>query len=157
MSTAGPAGWKPPLAVGLPSVRSSFPFESKTRMSGVNGFFGSKSPLPKSDWLLHRLGRPCPDSSTYTSKFSLLPRNAIPVGKLRPALKTETLKPGGTMMSLPESGSKSAVLFVHSGLATVAAEATAGIATIGAKASTEDRPEKKQFFIAALSALPETH
>ena len=33
---------------------------------------------------LHRLGRPCPDSSTYTWKLFLLPVKAMPTGKFRP-------------------------------------------------------------------------
>src|SRR5205823_444358 len=147
-------GLEAAAGVWLASVRSNFPLESNTSMSGVKGFAGSNSPLPKFDCSLHLLGNPCPDSSTYTSKFCLLPRNAIPVGKLRPALKTETVKPGGTTMSLPEFGSNSAVLDGHSGLETVAADESAGIAKAGASINTDDMTGKrnKELLMAVLSA-----
>src|SRR6266487_465887 len=69
MSIAGPAGWKPPPpTVGLPSgPRSSVPFWSNTRMSGVNGLVNENVPPTMAlSWSLHRLGRPWPDSSTHT-------------------------------------------------------------------------------------------
>jgi len=56
MSTAGPSGWKPPEEVGFPKLlRINLPFWLYTLMSGVNGLFGSKSPLPNADWSLHTL------------------------------------------------------------------------------------------------------
>src|SRR5216683_5274997 len=127
MSTAGPCAWKPPPpAVGLARVRISCPLSPNTRMSGVNGLVGENSP-PTTELVssLHRLGRPCPDSSTYTSKRSELPRNAIPVGKFRPVAKTDTWKPGGTTTSWPSSGLNDTVLFVQIGFATVAGPAKA--------------------------------
>src|SRR5260370_963004 len=86
-------------------------------MSGVNGFVGSKSPVPNDPCSLHTLGSPCPDSRTYTWNFFEFPRNAIPVGIFRPDAKTETVKPSGTTMSLPLSGLNIAVLFGQSGIA----------------------------------------
>src|SRR5262249_47515160 len=128
MSTAGPAGWNPtPGAVGLARVRSSVPFWLKTRMSGVNGLVELKVPPTMGEvWSLHTLGRPCPDSRTYTSKSFALPLKAIPVGKFKPERKTETVNPGGTTISLPVSGLNNAVLFVQIGFATVAAPAAIG-------------------------------
>src|SRR5438105_15659939 len=57
-------------------------------------------------------------------------------------------------MSLPESGSNSAVLFGHSGLATVAAEESAGTVKAGASAATEARTWKRnrRFLMAVLPA-----
>ena len=71
-------------------------------MSGVKGLVGENWP-PTTGLVssLHLLGRPCPDSSTYTWKLFLLPVKAMPTGKFRPLAKTETLKPGGTTMSSP--------------------------------------------------------
>jgi hypothetical protein len=43
----------------------------------------------------------------------------MPVGKFNPALNTETVKPGGTTMSLPLSGANKAVLSGHNGFMTV--------------------------------------
>src|SRR6267154_2158333 len=107
MSTAGPAGWKPPpVDVGLArGPRISVPKRLNTLMSGVNGLLALKVPPPIADvWSLQTLGKPRPDSRTYTWKLCELPRNAIPVGKLRPVAKTETLNPAGTTMSLPVVG-----------------------------------------------------
>src|SRR3989442_314469 len=114
MSIAGPCAWRPPVwtpllsAVGLargPRIR--FPFSSNTRMSGVKGLVAENAP-PTTELVssLHWLGRPCPDSSTNTSKRSLLPRNATAVGKFRPLLKTETAKPEGTTIFSPLPGLK---------------------------------------------------
>src|SRR5258708_35550583 len=97
-------------------------------MSGVNGFVGSNIPEPNESWSLHRLGSPCPDSSTWTSNSldSPFKRNAIPVGKFSPEAKTETLNPGGTTMSSPLPGLNETDSRGQSGFATVAASATAG-------------------------------
>src|SRR5258706_742624 len=97
-------------------------------MSGVNGFVGSNIPEPNESWSLHRLGSPCPDSSTKTSNSldSPFERNAIPVGKFSPEAKTETLNPGGTTMSSPLPGLNETDSRGQSGFATVAGSATAG-------------------------------
>src|SRR6266581_2246111 len=115
MSIAGPSGWKPPpLGVGFPiGPAILLPLLSNTRISGVMGLVDANSP-PKALALsggwgtlsLHRLGSPCPDSSTKTWKFSLLPRNAMPVGKFNPDANTSTLYPSGTTMSSPFPGLK---------------------------------------------------
>src|SRR5438105_11895950 len=57
-------------------------------------------------------------------------------------------------MSLPESGSNSAVLFGHSGLAMVAAEENAGTVKAGASAATEARTWKRnrRFLMGVLPA-----
>src|SRR6266852_5720970 len=139
MSIAGPCAWRPPPpAVGLARVRSSCPLLLNTRMSGVNGLVGENSP-PTTELVssLHRLGRPCPDSSTYTSKRSSLPRNAIPVGKFRPVAKTDTSKPTGTTTSWPLSGLNDTVLFVQIGFATVVAAAKGGSVRNSASANTK--------------------
>src|SRR5229473_8112644 len=141
MSTAGPCAWRPPpRAVGLARVRIGCPLLLNTRMSGVNGLVGENSP-PTTELVssLHRLGRPCPDSSTYTSKRSELPRNAIPVGKFRPVAKTDTLKPGRTTMSWPLPGLNDTVLFVQIGFTTVAAATKAGGIKNSANANTKLR------------------
>src|SRR6202047_1674962 len=139
MSTAGPAGWKPtPGAVGLPKgppIR--FPVWSNTRMSGVNGFFGSKAPVPKLPCSLHTLGRPWPDSRTYTWNFCELPRNAIPVGEFRSLAKTDTLNvPCGASMTMsePPSGLNNANSVGQIGFVTVAACPTTGKAAKGTAA-----------------------
>src|SRR5229473_3653807 len=97
-------------------------------MSGVNGFAGSNIPEPNESCSLHRLGSPCPDSSTKTSNSLDSPfrRNAIPVGKFSPVAKTETRNPGGTTMSSPLPGLNKTVSAGQSGFATVAASATIG-------------------------------
>src|SRR5437879_8754643 len=131
LSVAGPCGWRPaPLVVGLargPRIR--FPLWSNTRMSGVKGLVADNSPptrvLVSS---LHRLGRPCPDSSTNTSKRCLLPGNEPAVGKFRPLLRTETSKPGGTTMSWPCPGSKNTVSAGQTGLDASARAATGATA-----------------------------
>src|SRR5262249_51487291 len=127
----------PPLPVGLPKGPAILlPFWSNTRMSGVNGLLGSKSPVPKPPCSLHILGRPCPDSSTYTWNCCELPRNAIPVGMFRPLAKTETLNPEGRTMFWPVPGSNKAVLSSQSGFATVAASAPVASARNDANATT---------------------
>src|SRR5713226_2910648 len=129
MSIAGPCSWRPmPLVVGLargPRIR--FPLWSNTRMSGVKGLVADNSP-PTTALVssLHRLGRPCPDSSTNTSKRSLLPRNATAVGKFRLLLKTETVKPGGTTIFSPLPGLKKTSSPGQSGFARVWAVASVG-------------------------------
>src|SRR5690349_9129786 len=95
-------------------------------MSGVKGFLGSKLPDPNFEPSLHALGRPWPDSSTYTSNFLASPRNAMPVGKLRPCAKTETVKPCGRMMSSPLPGLNLAVSCGQIGFVTVVTWALAG-------------------------------
>src|SRR6202022_2688945 len=117
----------------------SCPLLLNTRMSGVNGLVGENSP-PTTELVssLHRLGRPCPDSSTNTSKRSGLPRNAIPVGKFRPFANTDTVKPSGTTMSCPLPGLNDAVLFVQIGFATVSAAAKPG--SIRNRASANTKP-----------------
>src|SRR5258708_27099002 len=97
-------------------------------MAGVNGFAGSNFPEPNESCSLHRLGSPCPDSSTKTSNSldSPFKRKAIPVGKFSPEAKTETLNPCGTTMSSPlpvlnETDSRG-----QRGFATVPASAAAG-------------------------------
>ena len=105
----------------------------------MNGFFGSKSPLPNEPCSLHLLGRPCPDSKTKTRNRLESPRNAIPVGMLSPEAKTETVKPSGTTMSFPLSGSNNAVLSGQSRFMTVAAAAKFGSAKNGVKASAAIR------------------
>src|ERR1700737_863328 len=120
ISTAGPSGCRPPFCVGFArGPRISFPFLLKTRMSGVKGFLGSKSPVPYADWSLQRLGKPWPDSSTNTSKLSLSPRNVSPVGKFRPFAKTDTLNCESRMMSSPLPGLKNTSSPGHSGFGTV--------------------------------------
>src|SRR6516225_5915917 len=109
-------------------------------MSGVNGFFGSKSPVPKLPCSLHRLGKPCPDSSTNTSTPFPWRRKAIPVGKFRPEAKTETLNPAGSMMSLPVFVLNSTASVGQIGLATVAATAKAGSRRTNASAHVELNP-----------------
>src|SRR5258708_23746784 len=129
MSTAGPAGWNPPKAEGLASGPRFFvPTWLNTSMSGVNGFAGSNIPEPNESCSLHRLGSPCPDSSTKTSNSLDSPfnRNAIPVGKFSPEAKTETRNPGGTTMSSPLPGLNETDSRGQSGFATVSASATAG-------------------------------
>src|SRR6266508_914344 len=129
MSIAGPCAWRPtPGAVGLASgPRSRFPLWSNTRMSGVKGLAAENSP-PTTGLVssLHRLGRPCPDSSTNTSKRSLLPRNATAVGKFRLLLKTETVKPGGTTIFSPLPGLKKTSSPGQSGFPRVWAVASVG-------------------------------
>src|SRR5712691_1869682 len=114
MSIAGPRAWRPPVwtpllsAVGLArGPRSKCPLSLKTRMSGAKGLEGENVP-PTTELVssLHRLGRPCPDSSTNTSNRRASPRNATAVGKLRPLAKTETWKPGGTTIFSPLPGLK---------------------------------------------------
>ncbi len=91
---------------------------------------------------LHWLGKPCPDSSTNTSKRPALPRKAIPVGPFSPALNTETLKPAGTTMSCPSPGLKCTISAGQIGLATSAftgagySGTTSTIATRKARADT---------------------
>src|SRR6266851_5652877 len=108
-------------------------------MSGVNGLFEAKSPVPNDPCSLHRLGRPCPDSRTNTSKRFASPRNAIPVGIFRPEAKTDTLNPAGTIMSWPWSGLNNTFSPEQSGFVTVAAVATVGRAKNGANANAADR------------------
>ncbi len=144
MSIAGPAGWKPPpAAVGLPrGPRSSSPFWSNTRMSGVKGLFFANVPPGKLPCSLHWLGNPCPDSSTNTWKLLALPRKAIPVGPFRPDLNTDTVKPFGTTMSCPLLGLKCTISVGQSGLVTSAltgegySGTTSTIATRKASADT---------------------
>src|SRR5258705_13158498 len=99
MPIDGPCGANHTLgAVGLARGPATFvPFWSKTRMSGVKGLVGEVVP-PTTGLVssLQLLGRPWPDSSTYTWKLFLLPLKAMPTGKFRSLAKTETLKPGGT-------------------------------------------------------------
>src|SRR5260370_28283964 len=97
-------------------------------MSGVNGFAGSNIPEPNESCSLHRLGSPCPDSSTKTSNSLDSPfwRNAIPVGKFSPEAKTETRNPGGKTMSSPLPGLNETASRGQSGFATVAASAPTG-------------------------------
>src|SRR5712691_6288039 len=140
MSIAGPCGWRPPpLAVGLArGPRISCPLSLNTRMSGVKGLVAENSP-PTTELVssLHRLGRPCPDSSTNTSKRCLLPRNATAVGKFRPLLKTETAKPGGTMISSPLPGLKKTSSPAQSGFPRVWAVASVGkVSTSANKTAT---------------------
>src|SRR5437764_10287836 len=117
MSIAGPDGWNPPPPdVGLPrGPRINLPFRLNTRMSGVKGFFMSNGPPGHAISSLHTLGRPWPDSSTYTWKLVALPRKAIPVGMLRPEAKTEAVNPGGRLMDGGRLVLKNAVLFIQSG------------------------------------------
>src|SRR5260370_4149565 len=98
-------------------------------MSGVNGFAGSNIPEPNESCSLHRLGSPCPDSSTKTSNSldSPFERSAIPVGKFSPEAKTETRNPVGNTISSPLPGLNETDSRGQSGFATVAASATAGI------------------------------
>src|SRR6058998_780182 len=93
-------------------------------MSGVKGLVGENWP-PSVELVssLQRLGRPCPDSRTNTSNRCELPRNATAVGKFRPLLKTETVKPGGTTMSSPFPGLKKTSSPGQRGLAAAAAKA----------------------------------
>src|SRR5215510_5230528 len=127
MSIAGPWGKSPPpLEVGLARGPRSFtPFSLKTRMSGVKGLVAENVPptvaLVSS---LHLLGKPCPDSRTNTSNRCLLPRNATAVGKFRPLLKTEIVKPSGTTMSSPLPGLNLTSSPGHKGFAAVPAAAT---------------------------------
>src|SRR5436305_752238 len=83
------------------------------------------------------------DSSTYTSKLSASPRNAIPVGAFKPAAKTDALNPTGRLMSSGNVGLKKALLSPHCGegvgFATIAAWATAGSARSGANANAAVR------------------
>jgi hypothetical protein len=120
---AGPSIWKLALVgeVGFPTAgvcaqrpsksdrpRRQRPFLSKMVRSGVNGLVALNDPPTAAVSLLLQLfpaGRPLPDSTTRTWKSFLLPRKAIPVGKLRSLAKTETLKPAGTAMSSPFPGS----------------------------------------------------
>src|SRR5436309_10534348 len=135
MSIAGPCGWRPaPLVVGLargPRIR--FPLWSSTRMSGVKGLVADNSP-PTTELVssLHRLGRPCPDSSTNTSNRRASPRNATAVGKFRPLLKTETLKPEGTTICSPLPGLKKTSSPGQSGFPLVWAVASAGTVSTSA-------------------------
>src|SRR6266571_7364887 len=128
MSIAGPCGWRPPpLAVGLArGPRSKCPLSLKTRMSGVKGLVAENAPPTTLSSLLHRLGRPCPDSSTNTSNRGPSPRNATAVGKLRPWAKTETWKPGGTTISSPLPGLKKTSSPGQSGFPRVWAVASVG-------------------------------
>src|SRR5262245_42968921 len=126
-------------------------------MSGVNGLLGSKSPVPKLPCSLQTLGRPCPDSSTYTWKCWALPRKAIPVGMFSPLAKTETVNPAGSTMFWPVPGSNKAVLSVHSGLATVAASAPATTARHDAKATTAVRVEERLMRMRCLPPRVNTH
>src|SRR5262249_18418411 len=81
------------------------PFLSNTRISGVNGLVGEVTPPTRGlSSLLQMLGKPCPDSSTKTSKLPLLPRKATAVGKLRFLAKTDPRYPDGTTMSSPLPG-----------------------------------------------------
>src|SRR5215510_14674443 len=106
-------------------------------MSGVKGFVGLKVPPTTAESsLLHMLGSPWPDSSTYTSNPAPALRNAIPVGKLRPDLKTEILNPGGTTMPWPLPGSNCAVLLVQIGFESTAACAATGAIEARAPADT---------------------
>ena len=155
MSTAGPAGWNPPpLLVGFPSGPPIFlPFWSKTTISGVNGFAASKTPPGHEPCSLQSLGKPCPDSSTYTLNRFVLPRNAMPVGIFKPLAKTEIVKPGGTLMFCPLPGSKKAVSDLQSGFATtLAAVATLGRASSGATASAVVKASRR--FPCMTSSLP---
>src|SRR5690348_5357437 len=81
---------------------------------------------------LHTLGRPWPDSSTYTWKLVALPRKAIPVGMLRPEAKTEAVNPCGRLMDGGRLVLKNAVLFIQfgavDGFDTVCASVTVGTA-----------------------------
>src|SRR5215467_1290398 len=155
MSIAGPAAWKPLVAdVGLARVRSKVPLWSNTMMSGVNGFVGSNSPVPKLPCSLYLLGKPCPDSSTKTSNPLPTDRKAIPVGKFRPALKTETVNPAGRIMSLPVLGLNSAVLSGQSGLATVPATATVGSVRTNATANVKLSPRVLANRVKQLIYLP---
>src|SRR2546430_8562468 len=140
MSIAGPCAWSPrvwtPLSpVGLArGPRIKRPLSLKTRMSGVKGLVAENWP-PTTELVssLHRLGRPCPDSSTNTSNRRASPRNATAVGKLRPLAKTETSKPGGTTISWPWPGSKKTSSPGHSGFPLVWAVASVG--TVSASAN----------------------
>src|SRR5437773_9110818 len=135
MSMAGPCAWRPtPGAVGLargPRIR--LPLWSNTRMSGVKGLVADNSP-PTTELVssLHRLGRPCPDSSTNTSKRCLSPRNATAVGKFRPLLKTETSKPEGTTIFSPLPGLKKTSSPAQIGFPRVWAVASVGRVSISA-------------------------
>src|SRR5712692_1877078 len=136
MSIAGPCAWRPPpLAVGLASgPRIKRPLSLNTRMSGVKGLVAENSP-PTTGLVssLHRLGKPCPDSSTNTSNRRPSPRNATAVGKLRRLAKTETSKPDGTTMSWPCPGLKNTVSAGQTGLD--AARAAAGATAMPARSS----------------------
>src|SRR5882672_4859303 len=145
MSIAGPRAWRPPVwtpllsAVGLArGPRSKCPLSLKTRMSGVKGLEGENVP-PTTELVssLHRLGRPCPDSSTNTSKRFLLPRNATAVGKFRPLLKTETSKPEGTTIFSPLPGLKKTSSPAQIGFPRVWAVASVGrVSTSANKTAT---------------------
>jgi hypothetical protein len=84
-------------------------------MSGVKGLFAANSPPGHAVSSLHTLGRPCPDSRTYTWKPFAPPRKAMPVGIFRPATKTEALNPAGRSIDGGRVGLKNAVLFMQSG------------------------------------------
>src|SRR5438034_5555574 len=139
MSIAGPCGWRPPRTPLLSRVglargpRISCPLSLKTRMSGVKGLVADNSP-PTTELVssLHRLGRPCPDSSTNTSNRRASPRNATAVGKFRPLLKTETLKPEGTTICSPLPGLKKTSSPEQSGFPLVWAVASAGTVSTSA-------------------------
>src|SRR6266851_6004156 len=135
MSTAGPCAWRPPPpALGLArGPRISCPLSLNTRMSGVNGLVGENWP-PTTGLVssLHRLGRPCPDSSTNTSNRRASPRNATAVGKLRPLAKTETSKPGGTTIFSPLPGLKKTSSPGQSGFPRVWAVASVGTVSTSA-------------------------
>src|SRR5712691_3377716 len=144
MSIAGPCAWRPPMTplsffVGLargPRIR--FPLWSNTRMSGVKGLVADNSP-PTTELVssLHRLGRPCPDSSTNTSNRPLSPRNATAVGKLRPLAKTETAKPEGTTIFSPLPGLKKTSSPAQIGFPRVWAVASVGrVSTSANKTAT---------------------
>src|SRR5438552_19158283 len=140
MSIAGPCGWRPtPLVVGLArGPRTRFPLWSNTRMSGVKGLVAENSP-PTTELVssLHRLGKPCPDSSTNTSNRLPSPRNATAVGKFRPLLKTETSKPGGTTIFSPLPGLKKTSSPAQIGFPRVWAVASVGrVSTSANKTAT---------------------
>src|SRR5262249_28031248 len=103
---------------------------------------------------LQRLGSPCPDSSTNTLNCCFVPRKAIPVGKFRPVLKTETVNPAGRLMSLPVLGLNSAVLSGQSGLATVPATATVGSVRTNATANVKLSPRALANRVKQLIYLP---
>src|SRR3989475_11669985 len=145
MSIAGPCAWRPPVwtpllsGVGLArGPRIKRPLSTKTRMSGVKGLVAENAP-PTTELVssLHRLGRPCPDSSTNTSKRCLLPRNATAVGKFRPLLKTETAKPKGTTIFSPLPGLKKTSSPAQIGFPRVWAVASVGrVSTSANKTAT---------------------
>ena len=102
----------------------------------MKGLVFAKVPPGQLSCSLHLLGRPCPDSRTNTSKLRALPRNAIPVGAFRPALKTETLNPGGTTMSSPFAGLKWTTSTGQIGFATSAPTSGGSRGTTSTNATT---------------------